>query len=189
MPDKKSSRASENDGSMTSQELADYIRDNPGSPEALACKAWAVQDFSAINSAPESERSRTFLATIRRIEPYKSDAPLYRGERCKSHAVRDEEIARIKRDQVYEVKKVARSFSKDRGVALREFVGPHGFLIRLEKQHGLRDFEPVVKQAAPQFAYQREVLAPNGQSFLYLGESTDGDIPVLHLAEAPGKVS
>jgi hypothetical protein len=183
-PDKEPSGASKNEGSLTSEELADFIRDNPESPEALACKAWAIQDFSAINSAPESERSRTFLATIRRIEPYQSGASLYRGERCKSVAVRDETIARMKADGGHVTRKVAESFSKDRDVALREFVGKHGILIQLHKHQGMRDFEPVVKQVAPQFAYQKEVLAAKGQAFVYLGETVEGDIPVLHLAEA-----
>jgi hypothetical protein len=47
----------------------------------------------------------------------------------------------------------------------------------------MRDFEPVVRQVAPQFAYQKEVLAPQGGRFIYLGETWEGEVPVLHVAE------
>ncbi len=169
-------------GSMTSQELADFVRDNPESPEALACKAWAVQDFSAIKRELESERSRSFLAAIRRIEPYQSTEPLFRGERCKTAALRDAFIASIKEKGGYAVARVASSFSKDREVALEEFTGEHGVLLHLHEHTGMRDFEPVVKQVAPEFAYQREVLAPEGLRFIFLGESDAEGTPVLHLA-------
>jgi hypothetical protein len=181
-PDKEPSGASENKGSLTSQELADFVRDNPESPEALACKAWAVQDFSTIKKAPESGRSRAFLSSILRIEPYQSTEPLFRGERCKSIAIREALIARIKEEGGLEVESVASSFSKDREVALKEFTGEHGLLFELRGHHGMRDFQPVVKEVAPQFAYQKEVLAPKGLKFIFLGESDAAGIPVLHLA-------
>ncbi len=56
-------------------------------------------------------------------------------------------------------------------------------LIHLHGHHGMRDFEPVVRQVAPQFAYQKEVLAPQGGRFIYLGETWEGEVPVLHVAE------
>lgn len=181
-PNWESSGAGKKEGSITSQALADFIRDNPARPESVACTAWAVQDFTAIKRAPGSERSQAFLSSILRIEPYESTEPLFRGERCKSIAAREALISRIRAEGGFEVENVASSFSKDREVALKESTGEHGLLFELRDHHGMRDFEPIVKQVAPHFAYQKEVLAPKGLKFIFLGESDAGGIPVLHLA-------
>jgi hypothetical protein len=173
---------SSDSGSMTSQEMADYIEANPESPEAKASKAWGIQQYGEINDHAESERSQAFLKMLRKIDPYSSKDPVWRGFSFDTAALRDSFVNDVK-DRGYRVEAIARSFSKRREVALNEFADHPGFLMQIERHHGFRDFEPIAAKVAPQFAYQRELLGIQGQDFIYLGASMEGETPVLHLAE------
>ncbi len=172
---------------MTAEEMADFLGANPGNPDAMAAGEWAVQHYGAINDNPESASSKRLLNVLRRIEPYSSPDPVWRGMSFESEALRQAAIDKMKSDGGYDITEIARSFSKDKDVAREEFGQKFGLLLEVEGHHGMRDFEPVVKKLAPQFGHQKEVLAIHGQEFTFLAESVEKGVPVLHLAELGGK--
>jgi hypothetical protein len=172
---------------MSAEEMAEFLGKNPGHPDSVAAGEWAVQHYQAINENPSGESSQRLLGVLRRIEPYSSQAPVWRGMSFKSEALRQAAIDQIKSAGFYHVPEIARSFSKDENVAREEFGKEFGLLLKVEEHHGMRDFEPVVKKLAPQFGHQKEVLAIHGQEFTFLAESVEEGTPVLHLAELGGK--
>lgn len=130
--------------------------------------AWthATEQFDAIVKRPDSEEGQAFLREVRKLKPYKTDKPLFRGMSFPTDADREAFLSNVERIKGMSVDRSAASFSKAHDVASRyaegKSAGSFPVMLELRQHRTGRDIEPLIVVTLPLRAYQKEVLFLNG---------------------------
>lgn len=149
---------------------AKVLNEQPGYEESVVMRRWArdgkgQRAIAWGQSAADRHQREVFSRIVDGIEPYRSEAPAFRGFKSRIQPGTGRDMLRdILSNEVYENPSPGMSASKSFDVAQRtDYLGRNGFLVEIRKHRSARDFEPIAKALHPQHKNEAEVVFPYGR--------------------------